>query len=137
MTKAKLFAIIDAIIRLRNTATDETALESVDIYPEWQTETSYRADGDHVDRVAYEGKLYKCVQSHVSQDGWSPDLTPALWTRVSIEEWPEWVQPTGAQDGYELGSRVSHNGKHWESTFNGINVWEPGVVGDNFWIEIL
>ena len=44
--------------------------------------------------------------------------------------WPEWVQPTGAQDVYNTDSKASHNEKHWES-FVDSNVWEPGIYGRN------
>lgn len=128
MTREKLTAIINALIKMRDAATDETALETVDLYPAWRTDTAYTVD----ERIAYNGLLYRCVQAHTSQAGWSPDLTPALWTRVSVEEWPEWVQPTGAQDAYMAGDKVSHNGKHWISAVDN-NVWEPGVYG---WTEV-
>ena len=128
MTREKLTAIINALIRLRDAATDETALEAVDIYPAWRTDTAYTVD----ERIAYNGLLYRCVQAHTSQAGWSPDLTPALWARVSVEEWPEWVQPTGAQDAYMAGDKVSHNGRHWVSAVDS-NTWEPGIYG---WTEV-
>lgn len=54
----------------------------------------------------------------------APDVTPALYTEVSIEEWPEYVQPTGAQDAYNSGDRVSFQGRHYESLIDG-NVWSP------------
>lgn len=128
MTKEKLSRIIAALVRIRDAATDGAALQAVDIYPEWRTDTAYTVD----ERIAYNGLLYRCVQGHTSQAGWSPDLTPALWTRVSVEEWPEWVQPTGAQDVYTEGDKVSHNGKHWISAVDN-NTWEPGVYG---WREV-
>ena len=40
------------------------------------------------------------------------------------EEWPEWVQPTGAHDAYGVGDKVTYNGKHYISTMDG-NVWSP------------
>lgn len=128
MKRNKLEAVIRALVALRNAATDEQALEAIDIYPEWRSETSYRSDGEHIDRVAYLGNLYRCEQAHTSQNGWTPDITPALWTRVSIEEWPEWVQPTGAQDAYREGAKVSYGGKHWISTID-YNTYAPGVYG--------
>ena len=128
MTREKLTAIINALIRLRDMATDETALEAVDIYPAWRTDTAYTVD----ERISHEGLLYRCVQAHTSQAGWTPDLTPALWARVSVEEWPEWVQPTGAQDAYMAGDKVSHNGRHWQSIVDN-NTWEPGIYG---WTEV-
>lgn len=124
ITRAKMEKLIRALVALRDAATDKSALEAVDIYPAWKADTEYTVGY----RVAFGGNLYKCVQAHTSQSDWTPDATPALWTRVSIEEWPEWVQPTGAQDAYNTGDKVSHNGQHWISIVDS-NTWEPGVYG--------
>lgn len=124
ITRARMRKIIASLIAMRESATDEQAYYAPDVYPAWKYETAYAID----DRISYGGKLYKCVQAHTSQSDWTPDVTPALWVRVSIEEFPEWVQPTGAQDAYNIGDKVSHNGKHWISTADN-NVWEPGVYG--------
>lgn len=105
---------------------DETALTVIDLFPLWKPNKAYALN----DRVQYSDILYKCVQAHTSQDNWTPDQTPALWTSVSVEDWPEWVQPTGAQDAYNTGDQVSHSDKHWVSTVDA-NVWEPGVYGWN------
>ena len=40
------------------------------------------------------------------------------------DEWPEFVQPTGAHDAYNTGDKVTYNGKHYISTMDG-NVWAP------------
>lgn len=107
---------------------DDAALPVTDLFEPWESGRTY-ATGD---RVKHNDLLYRCVQGHTSQDDWTPDATPALWTRVSVDEWPEWVQPTGAQDAYPIGAKVSHNGKHWVSTVDN-NTWEPGVYG---WEEV-
>ena len=130
MTHAQLARLIAAIVRIRSAATDADALESVDIYPAWKPDAAYAVSDD---RILYDGKLYRCVQAHTSQQGWEPPAVPALWTQVSVEEWPAWVQPTGAQDAYNLGAKVSHNGKHWISDYPS-NVYEPGVFG---WTEVV
>ena len=112
---------------------DETALPVTDLFEPWKTDTSY-ATGD---RVKHNGMLYRCVQGHTTQANWTPDATPALWTLVTVEEWPEWVQPTGAQDAYMTGDKVSHNSKHWVSLADN-NVWEPGAVGSlGLWDEVI
>lgn len=129
MTKQMMAAIIAALKRLRASATDESALDAVDLYPAWRTGTAYSVD----ERIRYGSTLYRCVQSHTSQSDWTPDITPALWTVVSLEEWPEWVQPTGAQDAYRIDDKVSHNGKHWVCTVD-YCVYEPGVYG---WTEVV
>lgn len=103
---------------------DADAMTAPEMFPRWQTGTAYNTG----DRVCYTDILYKCVQGHTSQNDWTPDITPALWAVVSVEEWPEWRQPTGAQDAYKTGDKVSHNNQHWISTADN-NVWEPGVYG--------
>ena len=80
------------------------------------------------DRYRHEGVLYRCIQSHTSQADWTPDKTPALWTVVSLDEWPEWKQPAGAHDAYMKGDKVSHNGKHWVCDMD-YCTYEPGVYG--------
>ena len=107
---------------------DENALNVADLFPYWISGKAYII----ADRVQYNGVLYKCVQSHTSQDDWTPDITPALWVVVSIDEFPEWIQPHGAHDAYNLGDKCSHLDKHWISTMDA-NIYEPSVYG---WDEI-
>lgn len=84
---------------------------------------------------AYEGSNYRCVQAHRVQGNWRPPDTPALWALEPPAgvEWPAWKQPTGAQDAYRFGQKVSHNGKNWISQRRA-NVWEPGTF-DAGWQE--
>ena len=103
---------------------DADALTAPEMFPHWKPGISVKVDK----RYYYAPKLYRVVQSHTTQEGWEPDKTPALWTEVSLDEWPEWKQPTGAQDAYNRGDKVSHNEKHWISDVDA-NVWEPGVYG--------
>lgn len=106
---------------------DADALQAPTLFPAWANGTSYSTD----ERIEYGGTLYRCVQAHTSQTDWTPPATPALWVVVSLEEWPEWVQPLGAQDAYAKGAKVTHNGKRWTSDVDN-NTWEPGVYG---WTE--
>ena len=124
MTRAKAKQLRKLIEQLAVTLDDETALTGVELFPTWVVGKAYAVS----DRAQYNGTLYKCVQAHTSQADWTPDATPALWVVVTVEEWPEWVQPTGAQDAYAKDSKVTHNGKKWISSYDA-NVWEPGVYG--------
>jgi len=111
--------------------TDDQALGFITYYPVWSADTDYMID----QRVSYDGKLYRCVQAHTSQDNWTPDTVPALWTRIAPPETIiEWVQPTGAQDAYQTGDKVLHNDSVWISTADN-NVWEPGVYGWEIFTE--
>lgn len=42
---------------------------------EWQGGIDYVVG----DVVSYMGKTYNCIQSHTSQNDWTPDAHPALW----------------------------------------------------------
>ena len=114
------------IEEMASTVDDETALDHIEAFPKWKVDVDYIKD----ERVRYEDVLYKVLQNHRSQSDWTPDVAVSLFVKVSIEEWPEWVQPTGAQDAYNKDDKVSHNGKHWVSSIDA-NVWEPGVYGWN------
>lgn len=123
MTRGKAKFLRNLIEQLAITLDDETALTGVELFSMWKLK-EYSVG----DRVQYNGILYKCVQAHTAQSDWPPDATPALWTIVTIEEWPEWVQPAGAHDAYAAGAKVTHEGKKWVSSYDA-NVWEPGVYG--------
>lgn len=103
---------------------DDEAENVTVLFDEWAVGVPYAVG----DRRQYGGLLYRCVQAHTSQADWAPPAVPALWVRTSTEEWPEWVQPTGAHDAYHKGDKCSHNSKHWISDIDA-NVYEPGVYG--------
>ena len=111
-----------------------TASEHTELFAPWACPVAYKP-GNIRER---NGKLYKCLQDHTSQETWTPEDSPSLWVGISdpAEEWPEWSQPVGSTDAYAKGAKVSHNGKHWTSNVDA-NVWEPGTAGtENLWIEV-
>ena len=124
MTKAEAIAFRRKIEQASAWTDDADALEMVELFPKWVYPKAYIAG----ERFQHKGILYKCIQPHTSQEDWAPDVTPALWVRVSVEEWPEWIQPQGSADAYMIGNKVTHNGKKWTSDVDN-NVWEPGVYG--------
>lgn len=130
MTLEEAKAIIDALVTLRNSATDEQALKASALYPKWKVGTDYQKD----ERVLYNDILYKVLTGHTSQADWAPDAAPSLFAKVLIPDKnviPEWEQPESTNP-YGKGDKVTHNGKTWQSTIDS-NVWEPGVYG---WEEI-
>lgn len=112
------------IEQMSENATDEEALDNILAFPKWEVGKEYVKD----DRIRYENVLYKVLQSHTSQADWTPNIAVSLYVKVSIEEYPEWVQPTGAHDAYNKGDKVTHLEKHWESEIDA-NVYEPSVYG--------
>lgn len=104
-----------------------TAAEHADLFTPWAYPVAYKTG--QIRRYT-DGKLYKCLQDHTSQEDWTPPAAVSLWVAVAdpAEEWPEWSQPVGAHDAYNRGDKVSHNGQHYTSDVDA-NVWEPGVYG--------
>lgn len=116
------------IEQMSENATDEEALDNILAFPKWEVGKAYETG----ERIRYHDVLYKVLQNHTSQADWTPDVAVSLYVKVSIEEYPEWVQPTGAHDAYMKGDKVSHLEKHWISDIDA-NTYEPGVYG---WHEV-
>ena len=129
--------LIESIKRMANVVDDTTAYAVQEFYAEWSATTSTGEKSSFLkdQRVRSNGKFFKCNQDHTVDDpSWTPENTPALWSEISIEEWGEWIQPTGAHNAYMKGDKCTHNGKKWISDIDN-NVWEPGVYGWTQYVE--
>ena len=119
--------------------TPDDALDNALMFPAWADCIGQRADPGsywrHVD------KLYRvnAGQGHTIQADWPPDQAASLFSLAAnpAEEWPEWIQPTGAHNAYAVGDKVTHSGKTWISMVDN-NAWEPGAagIGDTIWREV-
>ena len=78
-------------------------------------------------RIIYNGVLYKVLQAHTSQVGWTPTAAPSLFAKVINEtidgSIPEFEQP-GSTNPYMKGDKVLFNGKVYESLIDN-NVYSP------------
>lgn len=108
-----------------------TATEHLNLFAEWKSQIPYSVNMLR----KYNNILYKCIQSHTSQDDWTPDVAVSLWKKAGdpLAEYPDWSQPVGAQDAYMTGDKVNHKNKNWISIIDN-NVWEPSIYG---WDEII
>ena len=107
--------------------------EFPELFPEWSGDGKEYPVGKV---VRYGGEFYKAILAHRSQPDWTPETAPSLFAKVLTDPAGAilpWVQPDST-NGYQLGDKVTHNGKTWENTLADMaNVWEPGVFG---WTEI-
>lgn len=87
------------------------------------------------DKIIYDGKRYVVIQGHILQSDWIPSQVPALYRldgdapsgggdEPVVDEWPEFVQPTGAHDAYAKGAKVTYKGEHYVSLIDA-NVYSP------------
>ena len=104
---------------------DEKALDNKELYPDWNGNGIQLSVGSI---VYYNNNIYRVLQAHKTQADWTPDVAVSLFVKISIDEFPEWVQPTGAHDAYKKGDKVTYNDDHWQSAVDN-NVWQPGVYG--------
>lgn len=119
----KLRSVIE---QMSGTLDDSAALDSPELFPTWQDNTTYEIG----QRVRHGNTLYRVLQDHTSQADWTPDIAYSLFAKVLIPDEttiPEWEQPDSTNP-YSKGDKVTHNGKTWVSDIDG-NVWEPGVYG--------
>lgn len=109
-----------------NEIDDITISEHLDLLPNWVAQISYNAG----DVVKFQSAAYRCIQSHTSQDNWTPDSTSSLWSMIAgpTAEFPQWSQPLGSFDTYSKGDKVTYQDQHYISEeYN--NVWTPGTYG--------
>ena len=98
-----------------------------------------------IDQYHIEGKLTDDERQELTlqaQEGAAPEYDyaaeiNALWAAVralqqsilpseDTEEWPEYVQPTGAGTAYQVGDKVTYNGTHYICRLPHC-VWNPEV----------
>ncbi|WP_366522018.1 carbohydrate-binding protein [uncultured Subdoligranulum sp.] len=48
---------------------------------------------------------------------------------VSLEEWPEFVQPSNSEDAYNTGDKITYNGEKYICKMDGC-VWAPDAYPD-------
>ena len=57
---------------------DSEALEAVTLHPAWAIGKYYPAGH----KVQHNGRLWRCIQPHTSQEGWEPENAASLWEGI-------------------------------------------------------
>ena len=101
--------------------TDEQALQVPNVFPLWKVGVQYLVG----ERILFDGKLYKVLTQHKSQEDWQPDVAPSLFAKVIVgtDQPLEWQQPNSTNP-YMKGDKVLFNGKVYASLIDN-NVWSP------------
>jgi len=113
----------------------EGIADTPQLYDVWRPGMAVKVGQTLVHDVSGVRKLYRVVQAHTTQSDWQPQIVPALFVVAApAGVIPDWVQPTGAHDAYNIGDKVRFNSKVYESKINA-NVWSPLVYAAG-WREI-
>lgn len=103
-------------------------MEVASVFPKYAVGKAYNAKDVFSYGVNGVGdpQLYQVLQAHTSAAEWTPNTATSLYKAVGVtsDGYPEWVQPLGAADAYNIGDVVSYNGIIYKSTVDG-NVWSP------------
>lgn len=78
ISRQKALALRQLIEKASISLSDEDALNGIELFPSYQVGVTYTKDF----RFNQNGKLYKVLQDHISQEDWKPDSTPSLYTEV-------------------------------------------------------
>ena len=82
-----------------------------------------------LDRMdSFEAILKEHIKAEQPEEPADPE-TPVDPEEPAEPEYPEWKPWDGISKDHQKDAIVSHNGKLWQSTFDGQNVWEPGTPG--------
>ena len=112
--------VIDGLVRA-DTLTEAQIVELLGFYPQYEIGNAYTVG----DLFKYDNALYEVIQAHTSQAEWIPKDLPSLYKiKTPSLVIPEWVQPTGSTDAYNIGDRVIFENQVYESLINA-NTWSP------------
>lgn len=84
------------------------------------------------DVYSYANALWRCIQAHTTQSGWTPDLVPALWRKVEVIP-DDAVRIWQAGTDYIVGDEVAYpdeNGPLYEclQAHTSQEGWEPPLL---------
>ena len=122
-------AMRKSIYGLAEGQTDEKIINNKDAFPWWNGNGVELKAGQY---IRYDDDVYQVIQNHTTQPDWTPDIVPALFNKITVEEWEKW-EPGNF---YKKGAKVTHNNKKWVSNVDN-NHWEPGATGVYTWDEYI
>ena len=67
------------IVKAAQSLDDTDAIQAVDLYDEWQPGTAYEAGY----KLRRNGKVWRVLQAHTSQEGWEPENAAALFEEIN------------------------------------------------------
>ena len=120
MTRKEAEAYRTKIETAAESQNDAEALESIELFKKWEAGMDVTAG----QRYQHIGKLWRVVQTHTTQADWEPQNTPALWTEVSLDEWPDIPENIPSTAPWMVGDKGTWKGQHYICQLDNC-VWNP------------
>lgn len=74
--------IVEYLKQTREIIADEIALNYVELYPNWEKHIGKELNVG--ERIEYNGRLYKVLTTHTTQETWSPDVSATLFEPIDV-----------------------------------------------------
>ena len=71
-------SLVFATLSEKGDIPEETASDHVDMFDEWAKDINYSVDNIR----RYRDNIYKCRQTHTSQEIYTPPTIPSIWKRI-------------------------------------------------------
>lgn len=84
-----------------------------------KAENNYAPLQEQIENIYSELANIKSRLNNLEQEGQEEPTEPS-----KTDEYPEYIQPTGAHDAYNTGDKITYNGKKYVCKMNGC-VWNP------------
>ena len=93
-------------------------------------ENSYAPLQEQIENIYNELANIKSRLDNLEQDGQEEPTEPE-----PVDEYPDYIQPTGAHDAYNTGDKITYNGKKYVCKMDGC-VWNPDTYPQG-WEEVV
>lgn len=84
---------------------DQTSLQAKCLHPVWAPGVPYSVGH----KVQHGGRLWKVLQAHTSQNGWEPEIVPAMFTEITESHAGTMVDPIPYNNNMELTSGLYYS----------------------------
>ena len=89
-------------------------------------ENSYMPVKEQLDKVIDRVEILESKVNNLEGINSVEPIDPSESPTESINEYPEYVQPTGAHDAYRIGDKITYNNKKYICKMDGC-VWTPDI----------
>ena len=119
MTRAEVLRLRSIIETAVQSLSDSEALEAVTLHPAWDVNKYYQAGR----KVQRNGRLWRCIQAHTSQEGWEPENAHSLWEGIDETHAGTLADPIPYEGNMALvaGLHYAQDGKTYLCTRDTIN----------------
>lgn len=131
---AKLKQLLQAQVQQQ---TDEEALDNIELFPTWQSKIGVQVNQG--ERLYFDDKLYKVLQTHTPQEQWRPDTTASLYVQIVADDSGTIDNPIAFEINMELveGKYYTEEGVKYLCTRSlAQSVWHLNALVGNY-VEVV